>query len=176
MFYTQSEQNITLHKGEEGRPKDYPTLDDYGELLFYIQRNQNINTVVYEVNLLPGGILNLNDPISIYWVYYNEKEEKTIQPLNYIQKKLAYGYHHSVISSELVEFRFVSYDQMIFYLGKDKQGRFKVFTRFEDTNVEISMMYIFAEDLGVFPQVKFVEFFGKESTSSDIFYQKLLIP
>jgi len=176
MFYIQTEQNTTLHKGEEGRPKDYPTLDDYSELLFFIQRNQNINTVVYEVNLLPGGILNLSDPISIYWVYYDDKMEKTIKQLNYIQKKLAYGYHHTVISSELVEFRFVSYDQMVFYLAKDKQNRFRVFTKFADKNIELSMMYIFAEDLGVFPQVKFVEFFGTENTSNNVFYQKLILP
>ncbi len=176
MFFTQSEQYSSIVYGQEGRPSDYPVIDTYPELLFYIQRNQNINTVIYELNLLPGGILNLNDPINISWVYFSETGEKTIQEINYIQKKLAYGYNFRAISHDLIEFKFVSYDQMTFYLAKDHQNRFRVFTRFESENIEVSFIYIYAEDLGVFPQVKFAEFYGKNSVTHLPFYEKLILP
>lgn len=52
MFYTQSEQYDVIVSGHSGRPLDYPVLSDYPELLFYIQRNQNINTVIYELNMM----------------------------------------------------------------------------------------------------------------------------
>jgi hypothetical protein len=175
MFFTQSEQYGSIVHGQDGRPSHYPVLDDYPELLFYIQRNQNINTVIYETNLMAGNVLNLNDPIKISWVHFDDNGEKTIQELNYIQKKLAYGYHHKAISNELIEFRFVSYSQMVFYLAKDKYNKFRVFTKFGNSRMEISHIYIYAEDLGVFPQVKFVEFFGFYNGSVKPFYQKLCI-
>ncbi|MBK8516954.1 MAG: DUF4833 domain-containing protein [Saprospiraceae bacterium] len=176
MFFTQSEQYDSLVHGQEGRPADYPVIEPYPELLFFIQRNQNINTVIYELNHLPGEILNLNDPIKISWMYFDENRNTTVKELNYIQKKLAYGYHHRVISNELIEFRFVSYDQMTFYLAKENKKHFRVFSRFGSKTVEISFIYIYAEDLGVFPQVKFVEFFGKDSSTQLPFYEKLCLP
>lgn len=171
MFFVQSEQNISVTKGQEGRPDNYPLIDDYNELLFYIQRNQNINTVIYEVNTLPCGMINLNDPIKISWMFFEGNRQQKVEKLNLIQKKLAYGYHHKVINNDLIEFQFVSYDDMTFYLAKNAAERFRVFTKFSGEYIEIDHIYIYAEDFGVFPQVKFVEFFGKSKTNN--FYNKL---
>lgn len=57
---------------------------------------------------------------------------KTVNELNYIQKKLAFGYHFDVITTELIEFRFVAYDLLVFYLAKDDKNRFRIYTKFED--------------------------------------------
>ncbi len=92
-----------------------------------------------------------------------------------MQKKLAFGYHFKVISNELIEFRFVSYDLMVFYLAKDKTGRFRVYTSLEDQNIELEIIYIYAEDLGVFPQVKFAEFYGLSTLCKEKFYKKLIL-
>jgi hypothetical protein len=167
---------ITEHRVTEdlqGRPSDYPFIDDYPNLLFYIQRNQNFNSVVYETNILAGGLLNLNQPINIHWLKYEKNGIIEQHQLNYLQKKLAYGYQHKVISNDLIEFRFVSYDQMKFFLGKNSLGRFRVYTKMNDANIEITSMFIYAEDFGVFPQVKFAEFFGTNVTTGDSFYKKL---
>lgn len=171
-FVNTESQNLII-EGQSGRPDYYPFIEDYDRLLFYIQRNQNINSVVYEVNLLPGNLLNLHQPIDIHWLKYEKNGDTERQELNYLQKKLAYGYEHRVISNELVEFRFVSYDQMVFYLGKNNVGNFKVFTKISEKNIELHSIYIYAEDFGVFPQVKFAEFFGSDVTTGDIFYKKL---
>lgn len=159
--------------GQSGRPDHYPLIDEYDELLFYIQRNQNLNSVIYEVNLLPGGLLDLNQPINIHWLKFEKNGDTERQELNYLQKKLAYGYNHSVINHELIEFQFVSYDQMRFYLGKNKKGHFSVFTKMNDNTIELQSIYIYAEDFGVFPQVKFAEFFGSQVSSGCSFYKKL---
>ena len=39
--------------------------------------------------------------------------------------------------------------------------------------IEIGSMFVYSEDYGVFPQVKFVEFYGKKTDSGDTFYKKL---
>lgn len=173
MFFTQSEQNTSITQGFGGRPDHYPVIEAYPELLFYIQRNQNINTVIYELNLLSGDMLNLNDPIKISWMYFEDGNHQKVQEINFIQKKLAYGYHHQVISNDLISFKFVSYDDMTFYLAKNNVGQYKVITKIKGAYVEIDHIYVYAEDFGVFPQVKFVEFFGSNNGSP--FYHKLTL-
>lgn len=175
MFFTQTEQYETIVTGQYGRPEEYPDIEAYDHLLFYIQRNQNKNTVVYEANCLYNGLLDLNDPISIKWIKFLENDEEEIQPLNYIQKKLAYGYHFKVISNDLIEFCFVSYSGMKFYLSRNKRGVFQVSTVLDGIMSVIDRIYIYAEDMGIFPQVKFAEFFGRCQVSNEITYKKLFL-
>ncbi len=175
MFFTQTEQYETLVTGQYGRPDDYPDIDGYESLLFYIQRNQNRNTVVYEANLLYDGLIDLNDPISINWVKFMDNGEEEIQPLNYIQKKLAYGYDFKVISHDLIEFCIVSYTAMKFYLSKNKKGSYQVSASLEGVLSIIDSIYIYAEDMGIFPQVKFAEFFGRCQTTKKRVYKKLFL-
>jgi Domain of unknown function (DUF4833) len=162
-----------LHLDDSGRPTHYPEIDNYDSLLFYIQRNQNLNAVIYEVNHDHAGLINLNQPINIHWLKYDADQQVVQQELNYMQKKLAYGYHHEVISNELLVFRFVSYDKMKFYIAKNNVGRYRVFFSWQGQNVELISIYIHAEDMGVFPQVKFAEFFGKSSVDNSPFYKRL---
>jgi len=175
MLFTQTPLDDAVFVGHHGKPENYPFIEDYDDLLFYIQRNQNLNSVVYEVNLLPGNLLNLTQPIKIHWLKYNEDASTEKHALNVIQQKLAYGYQHRTITNELIEFRFVSYEEMKFYIAKNENGRFRVFSVIDGVNIEILSMYIYAEDFGVFPQVKFVEFFGKNTCTADIFYKKLIL-
>jgi hypothetical protein len=175
MFFTQTEQYETLVIGQYGRPEDYPDIEAYDQLLFYIQRNQNRNTVVYEANCVYNGLLDLNDPISINWIKFMDNGEEEIQPLNYIQKKLAYGYNFKVISNDLIEFCFVSYSEMKFYLSKNKNGGFHVSTTLDGIMSIIERIYIYAEDMGIFPQVKFAEFFGRCATTNKSTYKKLFL-
>ena len=48
----------TLTQGEYGLPEHYPTPPRSDNLLFYIQRNHNMNTVVYEINKHMDGRVN----------------------------------------------------------------------------------------------------------------------
>lgn len=111
-------QFTTVHLEERSKPSDYPDIEDYPSLLFYIQRNQNHNTVVYELNYTPNQMLNLCNPVLIHWLRYEDGHFVEKQQLNYLQKKLAYGYKFEVISGELIEFEFVSYDEIRFYLDR----------------------------------------------------------
>lgn len=162
-----------MKDGLQGRPAHYPNVDDYDNLLFYIQRNQNLSTVVYEVNLQYADLLNISQPILMHWLQFDQFGMTEKKELNYIQKKMAYGYTFNIISSDLLEFRFVSYDKMKFYLGKNSDGRFKVYSKMDGLMIEIGSMFVYSEDYGVFPQVKFVEFYGKKTDNGDTFYKKL---
>jgi len=61
-----------------------------GDRLFFISRNLNRNIIVYDVQA-PNGKLNVHEPIHVYW-YNHEKNPVTTNELNFIQRKMAYGY------------------------------------------------------------------------------------
>ena len=66
------------------------------ERMFYITRSLNRNLVCYDAHL-ENGKLDSEDPIKVYWVDREKHPGKT-EGLNYIQRKMAYGY--KLISQE----------------------------------------------------------------------------
>jgi hypothetical protein len=58
--------------------------------LFFVSRNLNRNIIVYDVKQ-KDGILDTSHPLHVYW-YNQEHTPVTTNELNFIQRKLAYGY------------------------------------------------------------------------------------
>lgn len=61
-----------------------------GDRLFYVSRNLNRNIIVYDLNM-KGGTVDYDDPLHVYW-YNQENNPVTTNELNFIQRKMAYGY------------------------------------------------------------------------------------
>lgn len=58
--------------------------------LFYVSRNLNRNIIVYDLRL-KNGALDVDEPLHVYW-YNQEHNPVTTNELNFIQRKMAYGY------------------------------------------------------------------------------------
>ena len=168
-----------LHKiehqpGERGLPEHYPTPASTSELLFYIQRNQNENTVIYEINRDKSGYVNLELPMVAYWKQYTMGGK--IKGLNYIQNKLAYGYTSKIITPDAIQFNFVSYKDINFYVVKEEGSKnYRVSCKINNRNSILKNIYVYAHELGVFPDVKFIELYGEELETGFPVYQKILI-
>ena len=67
------------HFEEYGLPEHYP-IPEVPNLLFYIQRNINNNTVVYTLNKDKNGCVNQELPLRVYWLIY--KEGGVVRELN----------------------------------------------------------------------------------------------
>ncbi len=160
MFHKAPEINIQHHplKGEHGLPEYYPAPPLNSNSLFYIQRNQNQNTVVYELNRLHDGSINQEYPMNVFWIRYSDQGEQ--KELNYIQNKLAYGYHSSMINKDCFQFHLAAYEKQKFYIDLQKGYQNHIYTKLEGRLCRVTNLYVFAEELGVFPRVKFVEFYG----------------
>ena len=98
--------------------KVFPTPEKTKNLLFYVQRTININTLVYELNTDNKGNINLTEPIKIRWVNY--ASDGSSEGLNYIQRKYAYGLETKLTDAEKKSFvfNFVSYRKKQLYLIK----------------------------------------------------------
>lgn len=165
-------EDMKLHVGDtyspSGRPDHYP-VPQVDRLLFYIQRNHNSNTVVYRLNQNACGQINYDTPMDVFWIKFHVDGQE--ESLNYIQNKLAYGYESSVINPTCVEFNFVSYKKQFFIrIQEDKSD---VITRINGEMSVLSNIYVHAEEIGVFPDVKFVEFYGNNLETNENTYERI---
>lgn len=166
-------QNLATEPGQSGLPKDYPIPEQTEDLLFYIQRNQNKNTVVYNLNRNNLGHIHQEFPMVVSWINYTNGGER--KSLNQIQDKLAYGYSSEIINPETFQFHFVSYEELTFYIAKQKDKSFKTLVKINGELSELVNVYVYAEEFGVFPQVKFFELFGKSLDTQQSVYQRIRI-
>jgi len=84
----------------------FPVPTGIPNQLFYLQRDPNISTLIYELNL-KNGVLNETDPVHVFWIKYTEKGQH--EELNYIQRNYAYGIRSKKLAKDSYELHFVSY-------------------------------------------------------------------
>ena len=166
-----SDKSDSPLESEYGLPENYPK-PKVEDLLFFIQRNLNNNTVVYTLNKTIDGQISPTRPLNVFWIRYEQNGET--KQLNPIQTKLAYGYKSWKINSETFKFQMVSYKQD-FFLAKDDDGHYQVSTELDGELMLVSNIYVYAEDFGVFPQVKYIEFYGDTIDNNFPAYKKLVL-
>ena len=151
-----------------------PAVDN---MLFYIQRTINSNTIVYQLNVDTNGVLNELEPIKVYWIKY-EKAGKTT-PLTFIQKHYSYGIETKIINEEKksYSFQFASYDKRQFYLIKSSiDNKYHVYGRFNDAFSVLKRVLI-QIDGGSFwiPNVTQLEVYAQE-VKTDSLVKEIIIP
>jgi len=135
-----------------------PTMDD--KLLFYVQRNYNKNTIVYELNTLPNGSVNVSKPVSEYWIRYEEGGVR--KDLSFFQRK-AFGLQGEQVNqiAESFVLRFNCYKKRSLYLQK-KADRYRVFITINGEIAELNKLFIQCKNnaLGIPLTINFVEISG----------------
>jgi hypothetical protein len=149
--------------------KEFPKPEKISNMLFYVQRTFNINTLIYELNVDDKQDLNPTDPIKIYWVNY--ATNKSTEPLNYIQRKYAYGIEIKLLDAEKKSyvFNFVSYKKKKLYLIKSPiDNKYHVFCDINSKMVTLDRIFIQIEG-GSFwvPHVKYIDISGKDLAKNE---------
>jgi hypothetical protein len=141
-------------------PLKFPTPQGINNQLFYLQRDPNTNTIIYELNVDKEGDLNKKEPIKVYWVRYGEKGEK--EDLSFIQRKFAYGIQAKEIGNNQYELRFVSHKKLPLYLMKSAEDKkYHVYITVNKKKIQLNRIFVRIEG-GSFwlPNVKYVELRG----------------
>lgn len=154
-----AQETLKTSQGQELlTPKGIPNL------LFFVQRDPNTNTIVYELNLNSKGVLNEEEPIKIYWLRYADGGGK--QELNFIQRKFAYGLHVKKLSAEKFELKFVSYSKRTLYLQKGPDGKWHVYAAIQQKPSVLDRVFVRIEGGTLWvPNVVYAEFKGRESAT-----------
>lgn len=150
-------------KAKDGKEFPQPTNKEFKNLMFFVQRTNNVNTLIYEFNYDANGELNPKNPIKTYWKNYDT--DNSIEPLNSLQKKYAYGVESHVLDSakKTYYFNFVSYKKKSIFLIKNQTTKqYEAFITLNNKLIEISRIYIHIEG-GAFwtPKIKYINVYGR---------------
>ncbi len=167
-------KKIYVDPGSQGRPSWYPVPPEDKDILFFIQRNQNQDAIVYRVNRTSEGLINDHLPMDAYWIRFTEGGIR--RELNDLQNRLAYGYDIDKISPDLYRFQFVSYKDLTFYINRSENGKdFKVVYQYDDRTIVLKNIYVYAVEFGVFPDVKYIELYGEDVRTNLADYKMITI-
>lgn len=156
-------------------PLRFPTPKNIDNMLFYIQRDPNINTAIYAINYQENGKIDKSNPIKAYWIRYAEKGEK--KDFNYMQRKFAYGLESKTLDNEEFELQFVSFKKLPFILKKiDSDQKYHVFVSVNQKKIQVEKIFVRIEG-GSFwlPNVKYAEVTGIETSSNKIITERMLL-
>lgn len=140
----------------------FPVPKNIKNMMFYVQRTPNTNTIVYELNYKNGNVLDADDPIHVFWIRYQEQGQ--YKELNYIQRKFAYGLKVDELGNNKWKLRFVSYEKHPMFLILADNGKYYVFTDINGKRSVLNRIYL-KIDGGTFwkPNVLYIELKGTDA-------------
>lgn len=122
-------------------PLHFPSPKNIDNMLFYLQRDPNINTVIYALNLQKNGDVNPSEPLHAYWIRYGENGEK--KELSFIQRKFAYGILAKAIGNDRFELRFIALKKQAFYLLRTSTDqKYFVLITVKDKKIKLNRLFI----------------------------------
>jgi len=157
-----SNKSVAAESTDQHEDK-FPTPPESGNRLFYLQRDPNTNTVIYDLNIHNGQI-DEDEPLHVYWIKYADKGQK--EELNYIQRKFAYGVTTKKLPNEQYDVRFVSYKKFPLLLMKANDGKYHIFATIAQKQMMLD--HIFVKIVGGsfwIPNVVYVELKGTDQTT-----------
>jgi hypothetical protein len=130
--------------------------------LFYVQRDPNSNTIIYDLNIDKTGQPDADEPVHVYWIKYNERGQR--EELNFIQRKFAYGLITKPAGTGKYDIRFVSYKKYPLLLRKsESDNKYHIFATIERKEAIVNKIFLRIEG-GTFwfPNVLYVEVKGTD--------------
>lgn len=163
-LYILAGSNILLAQSIKEDGKEFPIPSGNSNQLFYLQRNENINTLVYELNEQNGN-LNMENLIHVFWILYAKNSQH--EELSEVEKKFAYGIKSVSSTKEQYQFTLVAYPKISLQLIKDSNQKYHIYTTPVKQQMMLNRIYIKVKE-GSFrlePEVEYIEFRGTDVVS-----------
>ena len=117
----------------------FPTPAGNPNQLFFLQRSQNTNTVIYELNI-KNGMLDTVETVHIFWICYAEHGQR--EELTELQRKRAYGLATKYITTDHYELRFLADKKYALDLMKGPDNKFHIYHLINQKQVILSKIYL----------------------------------
>jgi hypothetical protein len=148
----------------DGRPSHFPTPPKSSKSLFFIQRNTNRNTIVYDANLTARGEFSASSPMDVYWLRYASTGHR--MELTWVQRNLAYGYKSSRDNTGKGHWiSLTAYDGRKIHLRKDSAGRPVAVMHINGKPCRLDYIWVFTEGPGSWPTVLHLDLHGRDLAS-----------
>ena len=138
---------------------EFPVPND-PNMLFYIQRSVNANTVVYTAHVDSHGRIDPDLPVDVYWRWYNVDGHR--KSLIFIERILAYGVQSVAHggSDNTAIFRVAALPGREIHLDFDSAEHPEALTQFGDRWAKLVYVYLQVDDSGLLPTVTAMDIFG----------------
>jgi hypothetical protein len=167
------------HAGNEDpdtqtKDRKYPVPQRNENLLFFVQRTHNRNTVVYELNMKADGRPDGREPLLASWIRYEEGGVR--KKLSYIQNRV-YGLDIKPLGKDgfLVHFR--SYNKRdIFLLPTGKNRLYKAMMMINGRMAELTNLFIctVTNSLGIPSVVKYIDISGIDPATDAVVTERVI--
>jgi sterol desaturase/sphingolipid hydroxylase (fatty acid hydroxylase superfamily) len=163
-----------LKKGYEQETSGLPTPK--GEnLLFFLQRNPDANTVIYELNFKSDGVLDRENPVKGSWIRYTEQIK--YKELTGIERRFAYGVKCKALPNDEYEIRLVAYKKMPLYLKRSEiDNKYKIYIKDEGKDLLLKRVFVRVNGGSFwFPKVEYIDLITVNSASGMEFLKRIEI-
>ena len=166
--------NIELEGSETVHKRfTYPTPPRTENSLFYIQRSNNSSAIVYDGIRDKSGNLDTKKPVHVYWLSYSQ--DSTMNELNYIQRKLAYGVNVRETDNEHeFDISLVSYKKKRIKIFKNEKGEMQANMEINGQIARFRNVYVEIEKNFFIPEIGYVEVFGEDLETGEEVYEKII--
>jgi len=148
-----------------------PVPEEDGQL-FYLQRDPDQNTIVYQVNM-EDGELNEADPVNVYWIRYAEGGQR--KKLSFIQRTMAYGVGHKRLEDGDFELRLAAYKTLPLRLSYLKnQKKYVVLATINGKDAILERIFVRITGGGALnPDIAYFEFSGRDVKTGKSIKQRI---
>lgn len=143
----------------DGRPADFPTPPKTDKSLFFIQRNKNKHTIVYDAILEKDGKYAPSKPIDVYWIRYASKGERA--ELSWLQRTFAFGYNAKKDGSKDGHWiTLTAYNDRKIHLEKTAKGKPIATLTINGKYCRLNNIWVYALETNSWPKVFHVDLHG----------------
>jgi len=153
-------------------PGHFPVPSD-PNMLFYVQRSSNANTIVYAANLTAPGQIDPKKPIDVFWRRYNEKGER--RALYFFERILAFGVSTSPAPGHAneIEANVVAYPERKFSVEIGKSGAPEAILQIGGHSAKLVSAYLQLDESGLIPSLVYCDIYGIDRASGQVLHERL---
>lgn len=149
----------------------YPVPTDEN-MLFYVQKSFNQNTVVYTLNIDEDGSIDHSNPVNVFWRRYQEDGRK--RDLTQIEKTFGYGVKSKPLKTKPNTYIFsIAAIKDMQFIVTQVNNKPQTITTINGKTAFIDRVYIKAEHIKLLPKVFYVEVFGTDVKTKKLHYHRI---
>jgi len=159
--------------------ESYPVPQKTNKLLFYLQRSHNKNTIVYELNTLPDGTVDVKTPIRVSWIRFEEGGKRA--ELSFIQRR-AFGVKCRLAdkldkSEKSFIVQFNNFNKRDIRLVKTATGTYFALMKIDNETAELEDVFIKAENnaIGLPISFKYMDVYGISQKDRKPVYERITL-
>ncbi|ADQ80554.1 hypothetical protein Palpr_2422 [Paludibacter propionicigenes WB4] len=156
--------------------ESYPVPQKTNKLLFYLQRSHNKNTIVYELNTLADGTIDVKNPIKVSWIRFEEGGKRA--ELSFIQRR-AFGVKCRLADKSDNSFivQFNNFNKRDIRLVKTATGTYCALMKIDNETAELEDVYIKAENnaIGLPISFKYMDVYGISQKDRKPVYERITL-